>query len=333
MGSDAKKAYGAEGRDELLLFDPENLTIVDDPDHPLNDPDRLREGPSERFINNIRVHGVKMPIMVRLNGKGRNDKPIVEVVAGRQRTLALRIVNKERKKQGLDLFRISAKRMRGEDHEMLATMVIENEFRRDDTPLAKARKAKRYMDMGRTLEETGELFGVGKSTVHGWLALLECSAPVQKAIEEGKIPATTAVTLGRLPKAEQKPALDKMLAEGTVKGKSGAVAAARLSSPERAEKISKVPTRYALKELREDLIKEKEFARESASELALRNAVIATLDYALEGKEPEDKALAAFIGAPLKDKAKGSTETLTKIKKGKGTRAAPSKKQRASAEA
>ena len=99
MGSDSKKLYGAEGRGELLLFDPNTLTIVSDKKHPLYD-ERATMPVDERLVESIMKSGVLEPVIVRRNGEDEKGRPIVEVVDGRQRVRAAIIANHRIGEQG-----------------------------------------------------------------------------------------------------------------------------------------------------------------------------------------------------------------------------------------
>lgn len=254
MGSDAKKAFNADGRDELLWWFPEKLTIVDDKDSPLYDPDRLAKPPPEWLIESIMQKGVRVPIIVRLNGKDEDDVPIVEVVDGRQRVRAAIEANKRLMARGLETVRVQGIRTRGTDGDMLALMVMTNELRQEDTPLAKARKAQRAADIGFSDTEIAALFGVQGVTIKQWKTLLDCDSSVQKSVERGELPPTTAVVLAKLPRAEQKAALEKMKTDGTLRGVGGRVAAEKAAGRSAAvETRTAVPSRVWLKRLLAEL--------------------------------------------------------------------------------
>lgn len=248
MGSESTKALGAVGRNDVFRFDPLDLTIVSDSAHPLHDPDRIASGPDERMILNVMRYGVKTPISIRLNGKDKKGKPIVEVVTGRQRVMAAREANKRLKKEGGEPLLVPAVRERGTDADMMAVMILENEIRKDDAPLSKARKLKRFLDLGRSEDDAAIVFGVTKKTIKDWLELLELDGSVQDVIESGGAPAYVARNLKDLPRAEQKAALDKMQKAGTVKGASGKQAA-QAAAGRVARDPNTLPTRPQLKHL------------------------------------------------------------------------------------
>ncbi len=219
MGSDAKKGYNAQGRAELLMFQPEDLTVVDDPAHPLYD-DRVHLPLDEALVLNIMANGVLEPVLVRKNGE-RDDLPVVEVVAGRQRVRAACEANRRLAKEGKQLVRVPGVPRRGDDADLFGVMVSENEVRRGDSPIVRAKKLQRYLAMGRTQADAACMWGVNISTVGNMLALLDCAAPVQKAVEAGTIGATLAAKeLSRLPREQQEGALAKLVAEGATKGEA-----------------------------------------------------------------------------------------------------------------
>jgi len=220
MGSDVKKAYGAAGRDELLWFHAESLVLVDDEGHPLYDP-RVHLPLEETMVLNIMAGGIFEPIIVRKNGEHKG-KPIVEVVDGKQRVKHAREANRRLKAQGKEPVLVPAVRRRGEDADLFGVMVSTNDIRRDDSPLARARKCARYMAFGRTETQASVTFGVTTTTIRSWLELLECSKEVQTAVEKGEMPASIAVKLAKLPREEQPAVLEKLKAQGELHGERGA---------------------------------------------------------------------------------------------------------------
>lgn len=210
MGSDAKRAFGAVGRDDLLYFDPEDLVIVTDPAHPLYDERAFLE-PDERMIESVMHSGVIEPIVVRKNGETKGGKPIVEVVDGRQRVKATIIANHRLREVGAEPVRVPGIRKRGDEGDLVGLVITANEIRRGDPPLIRAKKLQRYLDRGRTLEDAGIVFGATQATLKGYLALLDCHPEVQKAIDKGRIGITHARALSAFPQAEQPGELEKLL--------------------------------------------------------------------------------------------------------------------------
>lgn len=212
MGSKSKELYGAKGRGDLLFFDPEDLTVVVDKEHPLWD-ERVDLPLDERLVESIMKRGVLKPAIVRRNGTTPKGDPIVEVVDGRRRVRAARVANHRLEEQGAgpeDLIRVPAVTRRDDGSELFGITIAANELALKDTPLVRAKKLKRYMDMGRGIEEAAVDFGTTVTTLKALLSLLDCHEVVQKAIEAGRIGVTHAKALSALPREEQPAALESL---------------------------------------------------------------------------------------------------------------------------
>jgi len=212
MGSDTKKTYGAVGRSDLLHFDPEDLLVVTDKDHPLFD-ERALKNPEERVIASIIKKGIIKPVVVRKNGYDKDNKPIVEVVDGRQRVKAARIANMRLKAEDADavMIKVPAVIRSGTGKELFSITIATNEISEKDGPLIRAKKLKRYLEMGNSLEDAQVDFGVTLPTLKSLLAILDCHEDVQKALEKGRIGITHCKALSALPQEEQPAALAKLL--------------------------------------------------------------------------------------------------------------------------
>lgn len=211
MGSDAKKAFGAVGRDDLLYFDPEDLVIATDKGHSLYD-ERAFKAPSEAMIRSVMRKGVLLAVIVRKNGEdSKTGKAIVEVIDGRKRVMAARIANHRLKEEGGEQIRVPATRKRGDDADLMEIMITTNEVRADDEPMVKAKKLQRYLDLGRSLEDASVVFGTTVATLKTYLALLDCHVDVQKALEKGRIGVTHAKMISAMPQAEQQRKLAELL--------------------------------------------------------------------------------------------------------------------------
>lgn len=211
MGSTAKDSLGAKGRADLMLFDPNDLTIVTDPSHPLYD-ERVTLPLDESLVLNIMLYGVLEPIIVRKNGEAKG-KPIIEVADGRQRTIATREANKRIAKAGGVLLRIPATVKRTDDKTLAGIMVSTNEQRTADEPIVQAKKAQRLLDRGHTKQEVAGIFRWSQGTLTNRLALLDCAPEVQAAIGV-ELTAGDARALAKLPRERQKTELKAMRAAG-----------------------------------------------------------------------------------------------------------------------
>lgn len=216
MAKNSKDAYGASGNTSLLLFDPNALTLVEDPKHPLFD-ERVNLPLSETLIANILHHGrVLESISVRKNP----ESGAVEVVFGRQRVRAVREINRRKKedrefakKWGKEPIRVPAIVDRSKENDLGDAMISENEQRQDDSPLVRAEKMRRLLGRGKTEAEIQVLFGCSLATVRNTLALLEASSAVKKAVDSGRIAVASAYKLAKLPAPEQREKVAQLLAE------------------------------------------------------------------------------------------------------------------------
>jgi len=211
MPKNSNDVYGAKSRSNVLLFDPEDLTIVKDPKHPLYD-ERIHLPVDEALVKNIMFQGILETIVFAKDGETGD----IMVVDGRQRVRACKEANKRLKAQGCEPVLVPGMPRRGDAAALAGVMVSANEIRQDDTPLGRAKKMQRLLDFGKSEHDLGILFGCSKPTVKSTLALLECSAAVKTAIENGKIGITHAYQLAKMDVPKQKETLDKMLkaAEG-----------------------------------------------------------------------------------------------------------------------
>lgn len=289
MAKNSKDAYGASGNTSLLMFDPNVLTIVEDPKHPLFD-ERVNLPVSETLIANILHHGrILQSVSIRKNPETGK----VEVVAGRRRVRAAREINRRKKenkafaeKWGKDPIRVPAVVERSRDSDLMDVMVSENEQREGDTPLVRAEKMRRLLDRGKTESEIQVLFGVSVATVKNTLALLEASSTVKKAVDSGKISVATAYKLAKLPAPEQKEKVAQLLAEAP------ATPGKKNKKARRAREIvsgtSAIRAEKAIRELRAK-VETEEKIRENARLVAL-----AVLDWVLG----TDGALGCFYDEP-----------------------------------
>ncbi len=219
MGSDMKDKIGAKGRGDAWRFAPEDLVIVTDPKHPLFD-ERALKAPSPSFVKNIERFGIKTPIQIRNNGKDDAGKPVIEVVDGRQRVMAARMVNEANGWTDDQKMLVPCVMWRGEDKDTALTMVFLNEARKDDDVWVKALKAKRLLDMGHDEESIAVTFSRNVATVKRWLALFDCSAEVQAAVQNEGMSIDAALKLAAegLTREKQTEALAAMREAGTLVG-------------------------------------------------------------------------------------------------------------------
>lgn len=188
-------------------MEPEALTLVEDPTHPLYDS-RVHHPVDEALMLNIMVNGVLEPVIVRKNAES------IEVVDGRSRTKAVRAANERLKAEGKQTLRIPVIVRRGRDADLFGVVISANECRRNDELLVKIEKATRLMDMGKNEGEVAIAFGVSRTTVDTWLAVQDLAEPIRQAIETGEISVTAAASLARFSKEEQVEKFERLKTEG-----------------------------------------------------------------------------------------------------------------------
>lgn len=135
MAKNSIDVYGASGKTNVLNFEPENLHLVTDKTHPLYD-EREHLPIEEGMVLNIAELGVLEPIIVWKDP----ETGLTCVVVGRQRVKHTLEANKLRLKEGKDPLLVPGVVKRGSANQMAKYMVSENEIRRPDTPLGRAKK-------------------------------------------------------------------------------------------------------------------------------------------------------------------------------------------------
>jgi ParB family chromosome partitioning protein len=190
---------------------PDDLIIIghdtrDGAEHPLYDP-RMKLPPDDAMVLNIMELGVLEPILARKNGAQ------TEVIDGRRRVINAREANKRLRARGEEELLVETKYKRGDDGLLFGMSVSSNEIRLDDTPMAKADKARRLIDMGKSEEYAAKIFGVSVTAIKQWLKLLDLSAYVRNKVDKAEISASAAAKFADLSHAEQKEAVDSLLKE------------------------------------------------------------------------------------------------------------------------
>lgn len=213
-----KQAFDS-AREQIWLLDPDELSICgidtdDGLEHPLVNHRVLKmkvDGFDEAMVRSVMEHGVLEPIVVRKNGDH------VEVVIGRNRTLATREANRRLRASGGEPICIrSMLRKDNEGKKLTGAIEAENNVRRGDDPLTKARNALRAIDRGKSRKEVAVDFGVSVEVLDNLLKLPELSEKMQLAVEQGVITATAAATYSDLSHENQEKILDEAAKLGVV---------------------------------------------------------------------------------------------------------------------
>ncbi len=213
MGS--KQSHGSLGRTDLHWYDPNDLTLIEDPKHPLYD-ERVNLPANEGTIKSIMMYGVIEPVIARVNGQDENGKTIVEVIDGRQRTRSTRIANERLVTEQREPHRVPVILKKPLNGDALGMMIVTNEVRTQDGPLVRARKLQRYIDHGHGMDEVLATFGIkSQTTVKSLLALLDLDEGVQKEIERGVVGVGLAKKLALFPREQQAAELQKLRRSGS----------------------------------------------------------------------------------------------------------------------
>src|SRR6185369_15305976 len=160
------------------------------------------------------------------------------------------------------------------------------------TPMEKAANVQRYVDMGYSEEEASVTFGVTTQTIKNLLALLDCDKTVQKAVTDGKIPASLAFQhFKSMPREEQKEALEKLVTNGTTKGAQAVENIKRIKKGKAAKTKEKAPRMRPRKEIGKAIRVLGKVSHRDA------DAVIAGLKYALGSDNAFGKEFAKIEAA------------------------------------
>ena len=198
MPKAARDKLGNKGKIDVPTFDPDDVVLVAKEGEALYD-ERVENDYDEALVLNMmfEIDGVPQGVIEPLIGRRNAETNKVEIIIGRRRTKAAREANRRRRKKGLEPIWLPVHIKRANDQRAMAMLISENEHRLDDTPMNKAKKAQRYIDLGRDEKEIAVLFGVSESTVKNMLKLLDAPAAVRNAVDAGKITTSDAYKLAR----------------------------------------------------------------------------------------------------------------------------------------
>lgn len=216
-------------RGTIFVMAPEELKLVTDPKHPLYD-ERVKLAVPPAFLKNIMHYGVKEPVLVAKEGDD------VVVVAGRQRVKAAQMANLLLQERGEEPLMIRCLLERGDEVDLLGISISENEQRQEDSPLGRAKKMQRMLNLKGSEELVATAFGVTVQTLKATLKLLELPTEVQKAVGTGELSSSAAGQLHGLPKEEQLTALETLKTaptngDGRVKATSARAVRAATGKP------------------------------------------------------------------------------------------------------
>ena len=208
-----RDALGAKGKTDLLMYDPEDLVLVEDEKDVLYD-ERVKSDVNENLVLNMMyAPDGKIPqgVLKAVLGHWDTEKNKVRVIDGRNRVKAAREANRRLKKQGLAPIRVPVVLKRADDSRLMSMLISSNEHSVEDAPMNRAKKAARYIEMGHDEKEVAALFGTSEATVKNLLRLLDAPAAVRHAVDAGKISTSDGYRLSREEPAEAKKKLGKLL--------------------------------------------------------------------------------------------------------------------------
>jgi ParB family chromosome partitioning protein len=194
----SKSAFNTR-KGELFWFDPKELVLITDKEHPLYD-ERVNLPVNDALVRNIMFEGqgVLEPVIITKEG----GSPVV--VDGRQRTKAARVASDKIEAMGGKGLMVPCVYRRGTDQNLAAIMVSTNEQRRSDSPTEKAKKANMLLNFGHTMDQVADIFGCTKVTLKSYLDLLSLDDETRAKVETGEITKTQAAKASRLPRKQRR---------------------------------------------------------------------------------------------------------------------------------
>ena len=157
----------------------------------------LDKGAIAELAKSIAGVGVLQPLVVRpiKRAAGLNylpTDPTHEIVAGERRFLAAREAK-------LETVPVNVRELT--DEQLLEVQLVENLQRDDVHPMAEAEGYEALHKIGRTVDEIADKTGKSRAYVYGRMKLLDLGQAARKAFYEGKLTASTALYVARVPVA------------------------------------------------------------------------------------------------------------------------------------
>jgi len=213
--ADSKRADSAP-RQEVKMYDPNEAVIIgldtdDGPSHWGYDEESNKNPVLEADVQFTYENGVIQNVLARRDG----DK--IVIVAGRGRTRQLREANKHRIANGLPVWYLPVRIVKGDARKMLVLKHGENSHRREQSPFARAQQAYELAQQFPE-DQAATILGLGLVQFRSVLKLLDVGPAVKKAVMQGDLMPTAAIELAALSEAEQTTQLAAIMATATVNG-------------------------------------------------------------------------------------------------------------------
>jgi ParB-like chromosome segregation protein Spo0J len=212
----AKVAIEGASRANLFYVDPDDFTLpgIDyecGPDDPHYNP-RNKMPVSEELVISIMRLGVFTPVEVTKTENGE-----LVPVFGNQRIRAAREASRRLKASGKPGVKVPTKSpLKGaENGEIVEIAIAENEIRQESPAMVKAEMAAQILrHQGGNMAEAAKAFGLTLPNFKALLSLRESSAELKSAVTKGRVSASAAIEIAKLPRAEQPVRLEQIIAAG-----------------------------------------------------------------------------------------------------------------------
>lgn len=194
MASKKKPAYAAhEPEQQAVVGDPgtfQTLIVKDIRKSPTNRK-RFDEAALQELAANVKANGIIQPILVRPVEATDEQPELYELVAGERRWRAATIAG---------LVTIPAIVRQLSDSAAAELQILENLQREDPHPIEEAEGYEQLMlKHGYTADQLAEKINKSRSYVYGRLKLCALCPTAREQFYEGKIPASTALLIARIP--------------------------------------------------------------------------------------------------------------------------------------
>jgi ParB/RepB/Spo0J family partition protein len=153
------------------------------------------------LAESIKSHGLVQPILVRPLRDEMVKGDCYEVVAGERRVIAAR-------QAGLEEIPATVRELT--DEQVAELQLIENLQRQDLHELAEAEGYEALQKLGHSVDDMAAKVGKSKGTIYSRMKLLALGKEGRAAFYEGKLSASTALLVARIPAALQKQALGEI---------------------------------------------------------------------------------------------------------------------------
>lgn len=203
-------------RQEVKMYDPDEVLIIgidtdDGPSHWGYDEESNKNPLLEADVVFTYENGILQQVL------GRRDGNKVVIVAGRGRTRQLREANKRRKADGLPMWYLPVRIVKGDARKMLVLKHGENSHRREQSPFSRAQQAYELSQQFPE-DQAATIMGLGLVQFRSILKLLDLGPAVKKAVMEDKLKPTAAIEFAALSETEQTTKLEEILSTAAVNG-------------------------------------------------------------------------------------------------------------------